>query len=335
MAALQAHGFDRLPLPGNWRTRERWAALAAVAASDLALAKLYEGHTDALAILAELGEPSPARGARGVWAAEPPQQRVTAMMDTSDALRIGGTKPWCSGATACAHALVTAWRDGESVLVAVDLAQPSIAIDSSRWRALGMAASGTADVSFDGALAQQIGKAGAYLARPGFWQGGAGIAACWFGCAEAIARALRDGLSRRHPPRDPHALAHLGAVDARLGAVAALLRDTADWIDQSPHADARNHALRARIAVEAAVLDVAERAGRALGAMPFCGDPWFARAMADLTVFVRQSHAERDEASPGDALLDDDIAHWRLDGPAPDAGAMQGPSSTARHGVEA
>lgn len=53
---LIAAGLDRLPLPGagHGATLERWRCLAVVAGHDLSLLKLYEGHTDALAILAEL-----------------------------------------------------------------------------------------------------------------------------------------------------------------------------------------------------------------------------------------------------------------------------------------
>ena len=48
-------GRLNLPLPGGGRTRERWAVLADLAGEDLSLARLAEGHADALAILAELG----------------------------------------------------------------------------------------------------------------------------------------------------------------------------------------------------------------------------------------------------------------------------------------
>lgn len=55
---LIRHGEADLPLPGRGRTLERWSALAAVAAEDLSLAKLFEGHTDAIAILAEARPPA-------------------------------------------------------------------------------------------------------------------------------------------------------------------------------------------------------------------------------------------------------------------------------------
>jgi len=47
---------------------------------------------------------------------------------------------------------------------------------------------------------------------------------------------------------------------------------------------------------------VLRHAGRALGAGPLCKQPALARAMADLPIFMRQSHAERDLAALGRAL---------------------------------
>jgi hypothetical protein len=302
LEALCARGLDRLPLPGHGRTAARWRALAAVAACDLSLVKLYEGHTDALAILTELQASLLAAPGRrwGVWAAEPPHRKVTAIPDGSrDGLRLEGVKPWCSGAMMLTHALVTVSRYGEPVLAAVELAQPSIDMSDDGWRAVGMAATGTCDVRFDGARARQVGEAGAYLARPGFWHGGAGIAACWYGCAVELVAALRTQVAAR---AEPHACAHLGAADAQLAAAGALLRETAAWIDAHRRADAMRHAMRARLAVEQAVSAVLGHVTRALGAGPLCSDAHFARAVADLPVFLRQSHAERDAAALGDAL---------------------------------
>jgi heme oxygenase len=61
--------------------------------------------------------------------------------------------------------------------------------------------------------------------------------------------------------------------------------------------------LRARLAVEQAASAVIDHATRALGAGPLCRDARFARALADLPVFLRQSHAERDLAALGERLV--------------------------------
>lgn len=54
LKALQEEGLDQLPLPGGGETLARFSRLAQVAGHDLRLCKLFEGHTDALAIIAEL-----------------------------------------------------------------------------------------------------------------------------------------------------------------------------------------------------------------------------------------------------------------------------------------
>jgi alkylation response protein AidB-like acyl-CoA dehydrogenase len=307
--ALVQRGYDRppvIPLPGHGQTLVRWRALAAVAACDLGLVKLFEGHTDALAILAELHGPTPPLGSRwGVWAAEPPDARVqagkrAARTDGAGQLYLSGTKAWCSGAAAVSHALVTAWLDDEPVLAAVAMNHASISIDTSKWQAVGMHATASADVSFDRTPATLVGAAHAYVHRPGFWHGGAGIAACWYGAAAQIGRTLREASMQR---ADAHRLADLGAVDVALAGAAAVLHEAAAYIDANPQADSRREAMRARLVVEEAATAVMSHATRTLGAGPLCRDARFARALADLPVFLRQSHAERDLAALGELTI--------------------------------
>jgi hypothetical protein len=58
-------------------------------------------------------------------------------------------------------------------------------------------------------------------------------------------------------------------------------------------------ARRVRAVVEKAVDEALTRTDRALGPGPLCLDERHARAVADLTVYVRQSHGERDLAALG------------------------------------
>ena len=312
LRALIDARLDRLPLPGRGSTSGRWRALGEVAAFDLSLVKLYEGHTDALAILAELGAEPPDDGsAWAVWAAEPPNARLSALGDPeSQTVLLQGTKAWCSGAASVTHAVVTAWNErDEPVLADVDLSQTGVQITDTGWQAVGMRASASVDVRFERVPARRIGAPRAYLERPGFWHGGAGIAACWFGAAAAIGGFVaRDATHRA----GPHKLAHLGAIDTTLCATAALLRETAAFIDREPHADAMACAMRARLAAEHAAAVVVERAGRALGAGPLCRDAHFAQLMADLPVFIRQSHAERDEASLAERVIEEERISWQV-----------------------
>lgn len=312
MKALCGAGLDQLPLPGSGQTLQRWQALARIAAFDLSLCKLYEGHTDALAIMQEWQAPKPPAGSTwGMWAAEPPQAKVTLNAQQQDgSVRLQGLKAWCSGAATLSHALITAWNPaGEQQLVAVALDQPGVQITNDGWQAVGMAATQSVEVLFDGAHGQLVGPAGGYLARPGFWHGGAGIAACWYGSAQAIGEALRAHCLRRE---DSHAQAHLGAVDCALHSAASLLRATARWIDQQPTADAQLPIRRARAQCESSAEQVIRHVGRALGALPYCRDAYLARHLTDLPVYLRQSHAERDLAALGLMTTQERQGSWML-----------------------
>jgi hypothetical protein len=97
-----------------------------------------------------------------------------------------------------------------------------------------------------------------------------------------------------------------------LTSTAVLLRECAAWIDTHPRADASAVALRARLAAEHTATTVLDEVGRALGATPFCRDARFARMAADLPVFIRQSHAERDLAALGEQVLDAGATPWSL-----------------------
>ncbi|KAB0605302.1 acyl-CoA dehydrogenase [Cupriavidus pauculus] len=329
-ALIGAHmGREDVPLPGRGSTAQRWSLFARIAAEHGAVAiKLFEAHADALAILAELADATPPRDTRwAVWAAEPPDARVraSACADTAAAraaahelaaaigvtdvrpVVLDGRKAWCSGARGVSHALITCEdRDHGAWLAAIDLNGAGVTITDEGWHAVGMADTGSGDVLLDNCPALLIGPPRGYVERPGFWHGGAGIAACWYGAVLPMAHAVRQAVQRRG---DAHAAAHLGAIHGDLHAAAALLRETAAWIDAHPDADAFVPAMRARTTVEAVVQRVLHRAGSVLGAGPLCRDARLAALFADLPVFLRQSHAERDLAALGMALreIDTDI----------------------------
>jgi alkylation response protein AidB-like acyl-CoA dehydrogenase len=301
-----------LPRPGEGHTLRRWQALASVARHDLALVKLYESHTDALAIMAEIGTSSvftPPNARWGVWAAESPHARLRCNVDADGLAYLDGRKAWCAGAAQLTHALVTAWdQDNRPQLIAVMLDQPEVEVTCDGWHAVGMAATASVEVLFCNAVGHPVGSSGAYLNRAGFWQGSAGIAACWYGAAESLAGYLYRHCRRRD---EPHARAHLGHVDVALQAAQASLHATAIWIDDHPSEHAQLAACRARGIVENTVEQVIRHVGRALGAGPFCQDAHFARLAADLPVFVRQSHGERGLAELAELVIEEP-SPWRL-----------------------
>lgn len=317
LTLLRKNRLDQLPMPGEGSTLARWRALAAVGQFDLSLCKLFEGHTDALAIIEEIGQDGVQlpEGAWCVWAAETPTGRAIIHPGYAGTVLLDGAKHWCSGAETGDHALLTAWEPDGSVphLVAVALKQPGVVIDASHWKAVGMASSMSVRVAFAGATARRVGEPGEYLSRPGFWHGGAGIAACWHGGAVGLAAALRKSLLALNASEVPgFKMASLGKIELAIEDTAATLRQAAAWIDQHPLLDASRVALTARLSAERCAKRVLDEVGKAMGATPFCLDEKFARAAADLPVFIRQSHADRDFAALGERSLTRTAAAWTL-----------------------
>jgi alkylation response protein AidB-like acyl-CoA dehydrogenase len=305
-AGLVKHWLDsgrlELPLPASGRTRERWQRLALLAEEDIVAARIAEAHADAVAILHELGGKPPDAGQLwGVWAAESADAVLRATDVGGGAFTLSGTKVWCSGAGFCTHALVTARLDDKRRgLFAVTLIDPAVKALPSTWWNAGMAGSDTRPVQFTNAHAVAVGDPGDYLDRPGFWHGAIGVAACWLGGARRVAEPLYRCAGSESA--DAYSLAHLGAVDAALAAGDAMLDAVASQVDADPfdRADtAQLLARRIRAIVEHAADEAITRTGRALGPGPLCQDGRHAQRVADLSIYIRQSHAERDLAELG------------------------------------
>ena len=227
---------------------------------------------------------------------------------TDGGWRLDGTKQYCSGARSLTHALVTAVAPDGSRLFTVST--ESLAPVPGSWPATGMAASDTLDVEFADVPAEPVGGPGDYTSRPGFAHGGAGVAACWYGGARGVGQTLLAAAAQRDV--GPHALAHLGAVDIALNTARSALDVAAAEIDADPddlRDGGRLRALRLRALIESVATEVMHRVGRALGAGPLSHDEAHSRRVADLTVYLRQHHAERDLAELG-ALVADRGTTW-------------------------
>ena len=292
-----------LPIPGRGQTLRRWQVLADVGAVDLTVARVLEAHSDALAILAEAGE-QPPTGTWGVFAAEAPGLRLAATRSGTDVM-LNGTKPWCSLAGQLDHALLTAHVGDDRGLFAVDLRQPGVYIEPAEgWVSRGLTGVPSGPVRFDGVPARPVGEPGWYLRRPGFAWGGIGVAACWFGATRALAETLRTGVARRDSDLDA---LHVGALDLAIHAAAICLRDAAERVDAGTAGGRAGEvlALRVRSLVAAAAEQAIARVGHALGPAPLTFDEEHARRVADLQVYVRQHHAERDLAALGRFVIAD------------------------------
>lgn len=289
------------PLPGAGETPRRWADLARWGRRDLALARLAEGHADAIAILAEAGHAAEPGALYGVWAARPGGRGAHLQVE-SGTRRLTGTVRFCSGAQVVDRALVVAAdADNQLWLAEVPVGPPGTRADTTSWATAAMADADTLDVDFDDVpVARLLGGPGWYTLRPGFVIGGGGVAAVWWGGAAGL---LDRAVAHLSATPDAHQLAHLGELSALLEAADALLGRVAVEIDAHPTADHTLATARVRSMVEHLVRQTLDRVPRMLGAGPLSGDADLARMLADLGIFVRQHHGERDHAALGARIL--------------------------------
>ncbi|MGL5857977.1 MAG: acyl-CoA dehydrogenase [Angustibacter sp.] len=293
-----------VPDPGHG-TAARWTVLATLGAADLTTARVVEPHLDALAILAEAGRPDlrPPGTTWGVYAAEQPGSRLRGHRDAAGCWQLVGTKPWCSLAGQLSRALITAGTGAGVQLFAIDLQHPRVHVPTGRWHARGLVDVPSGPVELDGVPAEPVGGPGWYSGRDGFAYGGMGVAACWYGAAVALARSMLDAATKREP--DQVALLHLGSVDLELTRTRHALAEAAAAVDSGTVRGlgaARMAGQVRSIAAEAAE-SVLSRVGHALGPGPLTADAAHARRVADLTVYLRQHHAERDVARLGQHVL--------------------------------
>ena len=302
--------------------------LTQVGYGSLALGRLYEGHVNALQLIARHGTPKQCRSLFadahdghlfGTWNTEPPGAGLALRRDADDVV-LSGVKTFASGAGFITRALVTA-RDagaGASFMLVVPL-PPGERADLSRWRVQGMRASATGTLDFTDLRVGRdaiLGEGDAYHRQPHFSAGAWRFLAVQLGGLEAVLDAWRTHLVTTGRGEDPHQLARLGE-----GAIAA--ESARLWVDGAAAAatDARAEAGAvvayvnlARLAVERAGLDLLRLAQRSVGLQGFLRDHPLERLSRDLATYLRQPgpdyaltegarHVLRSDAAAGDLWL--------------------------------
>jgi len=293
-----------IPLGGR---RDEHHRLLAAGAQDLAWGRLYEGHVNALQLIARLGDEAQRMRAAddvahgrlfGVWNTQAADGVRIGAAD-ADGVTLSGRKTFCSGAGRVMRALITAaWPDGSAQLAVVPMDRVDVVIDESFWRPYGMEDSESYAVDFSGVRLRRsdlIGAPGEYERPPWFVAGASRFVAVQTGAVEQLAADFAAFVRRRRYHDDPIQLTRLGECTVAARTAALWVDACADgWatFDEHPHA-ANEAALlatvdAARSAVERAALDVAERVERGVGARGLLETEPFARRLRDLRMYLRQ-----------------------------------------------
>ncbi len=308
--------------------------LRIIGSGSLALGRIYEGHVNALQLVARYGDASQrarlfadARRGHlfGVWNTEPADDGLK-LVEQPGGYRLKGGKILASGAGFVTRPLVTARTIPSDVayMVVADLA-PGTRADLSDWRAHGMRASATGKVDLTGLDIPPDGLLGdpdSYSRQPYFFGGAWRFAAVQLGGIEAVLDIWREHLRRTGRGHDPHQSARLGE-----GLVAT---ETARlWVERAArlvfeddlHPDrivAYVHL--ARTSVEAAGMTVLQLAQRSVGLQGFLRDHPLERASRDLATYLRQPAPDFALTSAARYVLEETVSAgdlWRDSGEVP------------------
>lgn len=278
--------------------------LADIAATDVVLGRLAEGHVDALRILHEAGR-RPYDGSYGVWASASGGTGLAATPADGGFL-ISGTMRFCSGAGILDRALVVAAAGEDKLLLDVDAHRPELVIDRDSWPAVGMARSESFTIEVTDlfvATADVVGEPGFYLGRTGFAVGGIGVAATWLGAVRGLRELIVRYLAAKEPT--PFQLAYLGGIAVAVAAADSVVQDAIGRVQAGTGSSMDTSALLVRSVVERSVTESLELATRAVGPAGLCLDGRLAAHIADLGVYIRQHHGDVDLARLGSALREE------------------------------
>lgn len=262
--------------------------LVAVAEANLPVARIVEGHVNALCLL-QLHAPDIRIGPGlilGVWGA-----------DGDDPARVegaalAGTKRYASGLGLVTDALVTVGSGDAVRLALVDVRDPRRHRPGT-WTMQGMRATVSGDVDLDGLAPRWIGGPGVYLVEPTFLGGTWRIAALQLGGTLGLLAAARDHLGRLGRLDADAQIARLAPITGRAMAAFGLV-ERAAALAQGPEGQgdpdrAVALSLMARLLTEDLAQDAIAAVERSIGLVHFSDTSESGRIARDLATYCRQA----------------------------------------------
>jgi alkylation response protein AidB-like acyl-CoA dehydrogenase len=289
------------------------ALLSEIGRGNLSLGRLYEGHANALQLIATYGTPSQlaaaaadARDGRqlfGVWNTEA-ADGITFTPTGGGRYRLSGAKTFASGAGVVGRAMVPGrLPEGGWQMCLVPMDQVATQTDASWWRPMGMYGSASFKVDFSGVEIGPealIGAPDAYQRQPWMSAGAIRFAAVQLGGAQALFDAARTELRSLGRDGDPHQRARFGQMAVAIESGRLWLRGAAPHLDDLLAAGADGtlddalgqrvvgYVNMARTAIERICLDTIELAQRSVGVRGMLKPHPVERLVRDLTTYLRQ-----------------------------------------------
>jgi alkylation response protein AidB-like acyl-CoA dehydrogenase len=263
---------------------------------NLAVGRVFEGHVNALVLVAKYGTDEQlgrvaadvmAGHLFAVWNTQPP----AGLQIIRGELR--GSKIFCSAAGHATRAIVTARDEEKGSRMLLLTLRRGERVETLPFRTQGMRAATTQKVVFDGVSISDtdvIGQPDDYIREPAFSAGAWRTCAVTVGGLEALIEETRKHLLRSDRHRDPHQQARMGRAiiaeeTARLWVTRAAT--IAEESEESSEYKAAYVNL-ARTAIEAATIDAMNFVQRSLGLAALLEPNPVERLIRDLSTYLRQ-----------------------------------------------
>lgn len=322
-SALHATGLMMAPFPvrlGGCGLVEPAAAgalchvLRLVGGGDLSVGRLYEGHVNAVALVARYGTPAQlerlaaevrAGAMSGVWNAE---GALPATLEHRGGVwQLAGAKILASGAGSITRPIVPVARDGAVVMTMPHLV-PGERADLSRWTAQGMRSTATGTVDLQGLPIgpdQIVGRDDDYRAQPHFFGGAWRFCAVQLGAVDRLLDLFRADLDRLGRGGDPYQRARIAACATAAETAGLWVVEAARLVvaEARPTADILAYVGLTRGVTERAGLDVMEAVHRGLGLGSFTRPHPAERVARDLATYLRQPAPDGAMADAAAAVL--------------------------------
>jgi len=306
-AQFRNAGLAMSPFPKDFGGEDLWepgryndlcAILRLLGSADLSVARLFEGHVNAVSLVARYGNREQLRaladrvgegGLSAVWGAD----------DANGLHVVGGHKSvlqgkkiLASGAGFVTDPVVTAKADNGQVMCLLHLAMDEN-VDLSGWNALGMRSTATGTIDLSGMEVtheNMLGVAGDFMRQPYFSGGAWRFCAAHVGATERLVDLFRDHLVARSRGEDPYQL-------QRLAQCITSAKTARTWVEEAARrlsieeADAGNvvaFANLTRMVTERCALDVMETVQRGVGLTSFIRPHPIERIARDLATYLRQ-----------------------------------------------
>ena len=312
-----------------------WMMTKALAKADLSLARCWEGHTNSLVLIDALGTPEQKqRWFSGVvergeiwvaWSGEPsapkPGEKArfgTTVTPTSDGWIIHGSKAFATSASGATRAILLVSTEGPGgarhsqgspeglLMLACDLSDPSISIDSAWWDPIGMRSTASHVVKFDQTFVPRdslIGRPGAYLLDQ--WQAAfvPHYAASFLGAAETAYDYAVKYIKHQNKVNDPYVQHRIGSMGVNVDTAHLWLHHVGRLWDRGDRAEAALAGIRVRHLVEHLAEESVHHCIRACGARSLIRPSPIERVLRDLTFYLRHDNDDHVLATIGRAVL--------------------------------